>query len=117
MKFSSAIETAFPFLLNLTEYVVGVHCAVTVFVPKPLAGMPAGDVFCGTVAVVSKVRDNCYVDSESLCQQIRMRYADLSAYCQTVKRGIPSAGDRLEFKVVSVSQLPSRIDLKLEIIG
>ena len=68
-------------------------------------------------AVVSKVRGNCYVDSESLCQQMRMRYADLSAYCQTVKRGIPSAGDRLEFKVVSVSQLPSRIDLKLEIIG
>lgn len=78
--------------------------------------LKAGDVFCGTMAVVSKVRGNCYVDSERLCQQMRIRYADLSAYCQTVKRGIPSAGDRLEFKVVSVSQLPSRIDLKLEII-
>ncbi|MBQ9431931.1 MAG: hypothetical protein IJU44_10310 [Kiritimatiellae bacterium] len=77
--------------------------------------LKAGDRFTGKIANLSSIRDRCFVNSDSLSQQMRILYSNLSKYCQAVKRTFPVLGDTIEFKVLSTSKMPLRIDLKLEI--
>jgi len=79
--------------------------------------LKVGDTISGKVAKLSQVRNRCYIDSNNLSQQLRILYTNLSAYCATAKKPIPAQGDDIALKVLSVSQTPLRIDLKLEIIG
>ena len=79
-------------------------------------GLKGGDVISGKIARLSQVRNRCFIDSDDLSQQLRIFYNDLSEYCKATQRPIPSEGDNVSFKVLSVSQ-SDLINLKLELGG
>ena len=80
-------------------------------------GLKAGDTISGVVKTLSVVRNRCFVESKSLSDQMRVLYTNLAEYCKEVKKPLPSQGDTITFKVLSVAQAKLRIDLKLEIVG
>ena len=98
--------------------------------PQPIKKLPAdclgnderaqalkvGDVISGVVKTISPLRNKCFVDSGSLSEQLRMRYTDLTAYYESVKRPVPKEGDNIELKVLSVVKTSQLINLGVEVI-
>lgn len=76
--------------------------------------LKVGDTISGKIVKLSQVRNRCFIDSDSLSQQLRIFYKDLAEYCKATQRPIPSEGDVVSFKVQSVLQ-SELINLKLEV--
>ncbi len=75
--------------------------------------LKVGDTISGKIVKLSQVRNRCFIDSDSLSQQLRIFYKDLAEYCKATQMPIPLEGDVVSFKVQSVLQ-SELINLKLE---